>query len=160
MANASYLAEAMGDIDWIKACDSGMLPGLPLKLYGITCTVDTSMSIEMRNATLTPLDSLGATNSYARSLSSSSSQPCEPLDGAGSEYPVTDKLRVIAALDPWQPLEVGLVEQLRQLLTRPSGNHQTTLYAFAIHLLRLPTHGMLWKISWACPQLFRYPAPL
>ena len=57
MTNASYLAEAMGDTDWIKACDSGMLPGLPLKLYGVTCAVDTSTSIEMRNITLTLLDS-------------------------------------------------------------------------------------------------------
>ena len=57
MTDASYLAEAMGDTDWFKACDSGMLPGLSLKPYGVTCAVDTSTSIEMRNITLTLLDS-------------------------------------------------------------------------------------------------------
>lgn len=57
MTDASYLAEAMGDTDWFKACDSGMLPGLSLKPYGVTCAVDTSTSIEMRNITLTLMDS-------------------------------------------------------------------------------------------------------
>ena len=100
MADASYLAEAMGDTGWIKAWGSGMLSGLPLKLYGITCVVDTSTSIEMWNTTLALLDSLGATSSYAQSLSSSSSQSCKPFDGAESESPLTDKPRVIATLSP------------------------------------------------------------
>ena len=51
---------------------------------------------------------------------------------------MADRLRVIAALGPWQPLEVGLVEQLHQLLIRPirqTSDHtqyvRNPLFAFA-----------------------------
>ena len=119
--DALYLAESMGDVDWVGAIDANKLPE-PL-LYGAVCTMNTVPVIATRSVTLTLTDQSGTAESFARSLRGDP-RDCTPvtLPNETFEDPVNDKVRGIAAFGPGQLLAIGLFENIGQPLRSATRN--------------------------------------
>ncbi|MCJ1396418.1 hypothetical protein MMC18_009308 [Xylographa bjoerkii] len=127
--DALYLAESIGDTDWLERVNPNALRE-PL-LYGTVCTVNTAPVVETQTITLTMGDISETANSFSRSLLGDS-RSCTPVALANETFqdPVNDKLRAIAALGPWQPLATGLLQYVGQLESSGRLAHASNATAF------------------------------
>ncbi|MCJ1319557.1 hypothetical protein MMC15_004893 [Xylographa vitiligo] len=113
--DALYLAESIGDMDWLAHVDP--LARQEPTLYGAVCTVNSAPVIQTQTVTLTMGDQSETVNSFSRSIHGDS-RGCTPVALSNETFqdPINDKLRAIAALGPWQPLNTGLLEYVGQPL--------------------------------------------
>jgi len=107
--DAYYAAVSMGDVDWIN---NNYTNSAPFLIYGITCTIDTSAAIQMRDLTLTFNDRLGGSRAYSRVLDADGSSLCHSDFKGEPVPPVNNKLRAMSAFGSWQLLQYSDFFQL------------------------------------------------